>query len=60
MGRNDQADAGRKGAPSHTKETVGYQNSPADDKGDWLPAYSGGMGQAASTVPDADGDTDGD
>lgn len=60
MGRNEQVDAGRKGAPSMTKASEGYQNDPPDDKGDWLPAYTGGMGVEASMVPDSDGDTDGD
>lgn len=61
MGRNDQTDAGRRpGATSQTKMSHGTQNDPCEAKGDWLPAYGGGMGTAASTVPDSDGDTDGD
>ncbi len=61
MGRNDQTDAGRQGAPSHTKATDGYPlPQVSDTKGDFLPAYGGGMGKEASTVPDSDGDTDGD
>lgn len=60
MGRNKQSDAGRQGAPSQGKAQLGVQNQPCEVKGDWLPAYGGGMGQAASTVPDSDGDTDGD
>lgn len=61
MGRNDQTDAGRKGnATSHDKESEGYQNTPPEYRGDWLPAYGGGMGSASDRTPDSDGDTDGD
>lgn len=58
--RNDQTDAGRKGAPSQGKGQKGTVMPPCESKGDWLPAYGGGMGSEASMVPDSDGDTDGD
>jgi hypothetical protein len=42
--RNSAADSGRKGAPSKTKETEGYQYVMPQPRGKWLPAYSGGAG----------------
>ena len=60
MSRESQSDSGRKGAASQTKASTGTQCSAPEVKGDWLPAYTGGMGKAAGTVRDSDGDYDND
>ena len=50
MGREDQTDAGRKGAAAKTKITMAYQMPDLPAKGDFLPAYGGGMGQTSAQV----------
>lgn len=58
--REDQVDAGRKGAPSQTKAIKGVPLPVNEYRGDWLGAYGGGLGTASQSVPDSDGDTDAD
>ncbi len=49
MGRNEQSDPGRRGAPSHGKDTDSYQYNMPAPKGHWLRAYGG---QGAVSDPD--------
>lgn len=48
--RNTSADTGRKGAPSQTKAAHGRQMAAFTGKGEYLPAYGGGMGKSAAEV----------
>ena len=43
--RNTAADSGRKGAPSQTRKTTSSPMTVIPPKGEFLPAYGGGMGK---------------
>lgn len=59
--RNTSADCGTKSSPTQkTKAGLGTQMVAREYKGDWKPAYSGGIGTASGTTSDTDGDTDND